>query len=103
MNHQWPPEVTRAMHQFSDAAPAAPSLTSVFEHRPIPPSSRPRRRSSRTRTAPRSSEGDLRVPRLTPTSETRNRRRLAMAAAAVVAVIGVAAIAINSMNSDDDQ
>ena len=37
-----------------------------------------------------------------PTSETRNRRRLAMAAAAVVAVIGVAAIAINSMNSDDD-
>lgn len=37
-----------------------------------------------------------------PISETRNRRRLAMAAAAVVAVIGVAAIAINSMNSDDD-
>ena len=37
-----------------------------------------------------------------PTSETRNRRRLAMAAAAVVAVIGVAAIAINSTNSDDD-
>jgi hypothetical protein len=37
-----------------------------------------------------------------PTSESRNRRRLAMAAAAVVAVIGVAAIAINSMNSDDD-
>jgi hypothetical protein len=37
-----------------------------------------------------------------PTSETRNRRRLAMAAAAVVAVIGVAAIAINSMNSDDE-
>ena len=38
-----------------------------------------------------------------PTSEARNRRRLAMAAAAVVAVIGVAAIAINSMNSDDDE
>ena len=37
-----------------------------------------------------------------PTSETRNRRRLAMAAAAVVAVVGLAAIAINSMNSDDD-
>ncbi len=38
-----------------------------------------------------------------PTSETRNRRRLAMAAAAVVAVVGVGAIAINSMNSDDDE
>ncbi len=37
-----------------------------------------------------------------PTSETRNRRRLAIAAAAVVAVIGVAAIATNSPNSDDD-
>jgi hypothetical protein len=37
-----------------------------------------------------------------PTSETRNRRRLAMAAVAVVAVIGVAAIATNSPNSDDD-
>ena len=37
-----------------------------------------------------------------PTSETRNRQRLAMAAAAVVAVIGVAAIATNSPNSDDD-
>lgn len=36
-----------------------------------------------------------------PTSQTRNRRRLAMAAAAAVAVVGVAAIAINSMNSDD--
>ena len=36
-----------------------------------------------------------------PTSETRNRQRLAMAAAAVVAVIGVAAIATNSPNSDD--
>ena len=42
MNHQWPPGVTRAMHQFSDAAPAAPSLTSVYEHRPIPPSRGPR-------------------------------------------------------------
>ncbi len=37
-----------------------------------------------------------------PTSESRQRRRLAMAAAAVVAVVGVAAIAINSMNSDDN-
>ena len=37
-----------------------------------------------------------------PTSETRNRRRLAMAAAAVVAVLGVAAIAINLANSEDD-
>ncbi len=37
-----------------------------------------------------------------PTSEVRNRRRLAVVAAAVVAVIGAAAIAINSMNSDDD-
>jgi hypothetical protein len=37
-----------------------------------------------------------------PTSDIRNRRRLAMAAAAVVAVVGVAAIAINSMNSDDN-
>jgi hypothetical protein len=37
-----------------------------------------------------------------PTSESRNRRRMVMAAAAVVAIIGVAAIAINSMNSDDD-
>ena len=37
-----------------------------------------------------------------PTSETRNRRRLAMAAAAVIAVIGVAAIAINIMNAEDD-
>ena len=37
-----------------------------------------------------------------PTSEVRNRRRLAMAAAAVVAVIGVAAIAINITSSDDD-
>ena len=37
-----------------------------------------------------------------PTSETRNRRRLAMAAAAVVAAIGVAAIATNSPKSDDD-
>jgi hypothetical protein len=36
-----------------------------------------------------------------PTSETRNRRRLAMAAAAFVAVIGVATIAINIRNSDD--
>jgi hypothetical protein len=37
-----------------------------------------------------------------PTSETRNRRRLAMAAAAVIAVIGVAATAVNIRNSDDD-
>ncbi len=102
MKHQWTPEVTRAMHQFFDAAPVAPSLTSVYEHRPIPPSRRPRR-------ALVESEQQL-VPvkeiyvavDSPPTNETRNRRRLAMAAAAVVAVIGVAAIAINSMNSDDD-
>jgi hypothetical protein len=37
-----------------------------------------------------------------PASETRNRRRLAMAVAAVVAVIGVAAIATKSPNSDDN-
>ena len=96
MNHQWPPEVTRAMHQFFDAAPAAPSLTSVYEHRPIPPSRRPR-------SADLEPEQHL-VPvkenyvsvDSPPTSEIRNRRRLAMAAAAVVAVIGIAAIALNT-------
>ena len=103
MKHQWPPEVTRAMHQFFDAAPVAPSPTSVYEHRPIPPSRRPR-------TADVDAEQRL-VPveeiyvsvDSPPTSEARNRR-LAMAAAAVavVAVIGVAAIATNSPNSDDD-
>ena len=36
-----------------------------------------------------------------PTSEVRNRRRIAMAAAAVVAIVGVAAIVIHRMNSDD--
>lgn len=45
---------------------------------------------------------DIYVSLDSPTSETRNRRRLAMAAAAVVAVIGVAAITINRMNADDD-
>ena len=102
MKHQWPPGVTRAMHQFFDAAPVAPSLTSVYEHRPIPPSRWPR-------TAHVDPEQQL-VPveenyvsvDSPPTSETRNHRRLAMAAAAVVVVIGVAAIATNSPNSDDD-
>jgi hypothetical protein len=40
-----------------------------------------------------------------PTSETGNRRRLAIAAAAAAAavvVVGVAAIAVNSLNSDDE-
>jgi hypothetical protein len=45
---------------------------------------------------------EIKVSLGSPTSETRNRRRVAMAAAAVVAVVGVAAIAINTMNSDDD-
>ncbi len=104
MKHQWPPQVTRAMHQFSDAAPVAPSLTSVYEHRPIRPPQLPRR-------AHLEPEQPL-VPvkeiyyvsvNSPPTSETGNPRRLAMAAAAVVAVIGVAAtIALNRMNSDDD-
>jgi hypothetical protein len=102
MKRQWPPEVTRAMHQFFDAAPVAPSLTSVYERRPIPLSRRPRR----TRVE---SEEHLVAAKETyvpitdsPTSEIRNRRRLAIAAAAVVAVVGVAAIAVNSMNSYDD-
>ena len=90
------------MHQFSDAAPVAPSLTSVYEHRPIPPSRRPRRalvESEQHLIPVKENYVSVDAP---PTSETRNRRRMAMAAAAVVAVIGVAAIAINSMNSDDD-
>jgi hypothetical protein len=102
MKHKWPPGVTRAMHQFSEAAPVAPSLTSVYEHPPIPPSRRPR-------TAHVESEEHLVPvkeiyvsPDSPPTSEVRNPRRLAMAAAAVVAVVGVAAIATNSPNSDDD-
>lgn len=102
MNHQWPPEVTRSMHQFSDAAPDAPSLTSVYERRPIPPSRRPR--------AARLEPEQHIVPAKeiyvslsnSPPSEIRNRRRLAIAAAAVVAVIGIAAIVINIRNSDDD-
>ena len=102
MKHQWPPGVTRAMHQFLDAAPVAPSLTSVYEQRPIPPSRRPRRahvESEQQLVQVKENYVSVDSP---PTSEVRNRRRIAMAAAAVVVVIGVAAIAINSMNSDDD-
>ena len=103
MKHQWPPEVTRAMHQFSDAAPVAPSLTSVNEHRPSPPSRRPRRAlvEPEQHLVP---VKEIYVSLDSPTSETRNRRRLAMAAAALIAliaVIGVAAIAINRMNSEE--
>ena len=102
MKHQWPPEVTRAMHQFFDAAPVPPSLTSVSAHRPIPPSRRPRT----ARVEPEQQLVPVKENYVSvdspPTSETRNRRRLAMATAAVVAVIGVAAIATNSPNSDDD-
>jgi hypothetical protein len=102
MKHQWSPEVTRAMHQFSDATPAAPSLTSVYEHRSISPSSRPR--------AARLEPEQHIVPAKeiyvsltdSPPSETRNRRRLVIAAAVVVAVSGIAAIAINFANADDD-
>jgi hypothetical protein len=90
------------MHQFFDAAPVAPSLTSVYEHRPIPPSRLPRRalvESEQQLVPVKENYVSVDSP---PTNETRNRRRLAMTAAAVVAVIGVAAIAINRMNSDDD-
>ena len=38
-----------------------------------------------------------------PTSETRNRKRLLMAAAAVVVAVGVAGIALATNNTDDDQ
>jgi hypothetical protein len=90
------------MHQFFDAAPIAPSLTSVYEHRPLPPSRRPRRAhvESEEHLVP-GKENYVSVDS-PPTSEVRNRRRVAMAAAAVVAVIGVAAIATNSPNSEDD-
>ena len=102
MKHQWPPQVTRAMHQYFEAAPVAPSLTSVNEHRPIPPS----RRSGTTHVE--SDQQLIPVKEICvsanspPTSETRNRRRLAMAAAAVVAIVGLAAIANNRMTSDDE-
>ena len=93
MNHQWPPEVTRAMHEFSDAAPVPPSLTSVLEHRPTTPSSRPltARLDPEDRLAPMK---EINVSLNTPTTETRNRRRLLMAAAAAVVVIGIAGIAL---------
>jgi hypothetical protein len=38
-----------------------------------------------------------------PTSETRNRKRMLVAAAAVVVAVGVAGIALVNNNSDDDQ
>ncbi len=102
MNRQWPPEVTRAMHQFFDAAPVAPSLTAVYEDRRTPPSHRPRTADVDAEQQLVAVEENYVSVDSPPTTETRNRRRLAMAAAAVVAVIGVAAIATNSPNSDDD-
>jgi len=102
MNHQWPPEVTRAMHQFSDAAPVAPSLTTVLEHRPTTASSRPpaARLEPPQHLVPTE---EINVTVNTHTSETRNRRCVLMAAAAVVVVIGVAGIALLNNGADDDQ
>jgi hypothetical protein len=101
MNHQWPPEVIRAMHQFADAAPVAPSLGSVLEQRQIAPSSPPPAADLRPEQRLTPME-EMIVSTKTPTSETRNRRRLSMAAAAVVVVVGIAAIAVAN-NRDDDQ
>ena len=100
MNHQWPPEVIRAMHQFADAAPVAPSLGSVLEQGQIAPSSQPPVADlvPEQRLAPME---EMIVSTKTPTSETRNRRRLVMAAAAVVVVVGIAGIAIANNRGDD--
>ena len=99
MNHQWPPEVIRAMHQFADAAPVAPSLGSVLEQGQIAPSSQPpvADLDPEQRLAPM----EEMIVSTTPTSETRNRRRLVMAAAAVVVVVGIAGIAIANNRGDD--
>ena len=101
MNHQWPPEVTRAMHEFSDAAPVAPSLTSVLDRLPAT-------RSSGSLTARLEPESRL-VPMKemnmslnTRTTETRNRRRLLIVAAAAVVVVGIAGIALSNYSDDDE-
>ncbi len=79
MKHQWPPQVSSALHQFSDSAPDAPSLTSVLEpHATEKVAGSP---SFRVRT---------------------NRRRLVIACAAIVAVVGIVGVAIRSANSDND-
>ena len=103
MNHQWPPEVVRAMHQFADAAPVAPSLGSVLEQRQIAPSSQPLAADlhPEQRLAPME---EMIVSDDPATNEGRNRRRLVMAAAAVVVVIGVAGIgyAVGTNSLDDE-
>lgn len=102
MNHQWSPEVSRALHELSDAAPPAPNLTSVLQHRPTTPSSEAHvaRLDPEERLAPTK---EITVSRNTPTTESRSRRRLLMAAAAAVVVIGLAGIALANNNRDDDQ
>jgi hypothetical protein len=99
MNHQWPPEVTRAMHEYSDAAPVAPSLASVFRHEPIATSSAP----YNARPDPEERPVDIKeiTVSVNVTSPNSNRRWLAMAAAVIV-VIGVAGIAL-AINTDDDE
>ena len=101
MNHQWPPEVIRAMHQFAGAAPVAPSLGSVLEQRQIAPSSQP----PATDLVPEERFAlmePITVSRNKPTREPRNRGRLVMAAAAVVVVVGIAGIEVAN-NRDDDR
>ena len=106
MNHQWPPEVVRAMHQFADAAPVAPSLASVLEQDPIALSSQPPAADLVPDERFALMEA-ITVSRNKRTTETRNRRRplmaiepaqtqpdgrprwpiIAVAAAAVVAIV----------------
>jgi hypothetical protein len=101
MNHQWPPEVTRAMHEFSDAAPVAPSLTSVLDHLPTTASSGSlsARLEPEKRLVPMK---EMNVSLNTRTTETRNRRRLLIVAAAAVVVVGIAGIALFNYSDDDE-
>jgi hypothetical protein len=104
MNHQWPPEVTRAMHEFSDAAPVAPSLTSVLEHRPTTNSSAPiAARFEFNRLPAQFTEEEATMIDIEAPSQTDHHRRgpKRVLLAALVAAAAVVAIALVAIRKDD--